>query len=97
MGDLFRLEALANKFVSMCATLLPFKKFGGFLYLCCEKIHSMLHSASEIMRWGSSERKLRGLIRSMSRDLENGIELVAGVKSHTISVVVETATLAGVL
>ena len=53
MGDLFRLEALANKFVSMCATLLPFKKFGGLLYLCCEKIHSMLHSASEIMRWGS--------------------------------------------
>ena len=57
----------------------------------------MLHSASEIMRWGSSERKLRGLIRSMSRDLENGIELVAGVKSHTISVVVETTKLAGLL
>jgi len=23
------------------------------LYLCCEKIHSMVHCASEIMRWGS--------------------------------------------
>ena len=26
---------------------------GGLLYLCNEKIHSILHSASEIMRWGS--------------------------------------------
>jgi hypothetical protein len=23
------------------------------LFLCCEKIHAMLHSASEIMLWGS--------------------------------------------
>jgi hypothetical protein len=55
MDDLFRLDASANRFVSMCATLFPFKKGGktGLLYLCCEKIHSMLHSASEIMRWGS--------------------------------------------
>ena len=53
MGDLFRLEALANKFVSMCAMLLPFKEFGGLLYLCCEKIHSILQSASEIVWWSS--------------------------------------------
>ena len=54
MADLRRLEALAKTFVSMCARLLPFKKGrgGGLLYLCCEKIHSMLHCASEIMRWG---------------------------------------------
>ena len=37
----------------MCASLFPFKKFGDLLYLCNEKIHSMLHLASEIMRWGS--------------------------------------------
>ena len=53
MPSLLRLDALAKKFVSLCATLLPFKKRGGLLYLCCEKIHSMLHCASEIMRWGS--------------------------------------------
>ena len=53
MNALLRLDALARKFVSMCASLFPFKKFGGLLFLCCEKIHSMLHSASEIMRWGS--------------------------------------------
>ena len=53
MSSLMRLDALARNFVSMCATLFPFKKFGGLLYLCCEKIHSMLHCASEIMRWGS--------------------------------------------
>ncbi len=53
MSALLRLHALARKFVSMCATLFPFKKNGGLLYLCIEKIHSILHSASEIMRWGS--------------------------------------------
>ena len=35
------------------ASLFPFTKAGGTLYLCIEKIHSMLHSASEIMRWDS--------------------------------------------
>ena len=55
MGDLHRIEALANTFVSLCARLLPFRKGKGcgLLYLCCDKIHSMLHSASEIMRWGN--------------------------------------------
>ena len=52
-SGLLRLDALARLFVSMCASLLPFKKFGGLLYLCNEKIHSILHSASEIMRWDS--------------------------------------------
>ena len=53
MSSLLRLDALAKKFVSMCASLLPFKKNRNNLYLCCEKIHSMVHCASEIMRWGS--------------------------------------------
>jgi hypothetical protein len=53
LSALLRLDALARIFVSMCARLFPFTRHGGFLYLCNEKIHSMLHSASEIMRWGS--------------------------------------------
>jgi len=53
MSALQRLDALARIFVSMCASLFPFMKAGGILFLCIEKIHSMLHSASEIMRWGS--------------------------------------------
>ena len=53
MSSLLRLDALARKFVSMCASLFPFKKRGDVLYLCCEKIHYMVHGASEIMRWGS--------------------------------------------
>ena len=53
MSALHRLDALARNFVSMCASLFPFTKAGGTLYLCIEKIHSMLHSASEIMQWGS--------------------------------------------
>jgi hypothetical protein len=47
------LDALARMFVSMCASLFPFKKYGDLLFLCCEKIHAMLHSASEVMLWGS--------------------------------------------
>ena len=55
MRSLLHLEVLARKFVprSMCASLFEFNKCGDLLYLCNEKIHSMLHSASEIMRWGS--------------------------------------------
>ena len=53
MSSLLRLDALARRFVSMCASLFPFRKRGGLLFLCCEKIHSMLHCAMEIMRWGS--------------------------------------------
>lgn len=53
LNSLLRLDALARKFVKMCASLFKFKKRGDLLYLSCEKIHSMLHSASEIMRWGS--------------------------------------------
>jgi hypothetical protein len=55
LSSLLRLDALARKFVSesLCASLLPLRKAGGLVYLCCEKIHSMLHLASEIMLWGS--------------------------------------------
>ena len=53
MSALQRLDALARIFVSMCASLFPFARAGGILFLCIEKIHSMLHSASEIMLWGS--------------------------------------------
>jgi len=51
--DLIRLDALARRFVSMCASLFPYTKKGGLLYLACEKVHSIVHCASEIMRWGS--------------------------------------------
>ena len=53
MEALLRLDALGRKFVSMCASLFPFRKYGGLLYLCNEKIHSVVHGASEIMRWGN--------------------------------------------
>ena len=52
LNSLLRLDALAMTFVSICASLFPSEKYGDLLYLSCEKIHSMLHSASEIMRWG---------------------------------------------
>ena len=53
MKDLQRLDVLGRNFVPKCADLFPFRKHGGMLYLACEKIHSMVHSAAEIMRWGS--------------------------------------------
>ena len=39
VSSLLRLDALARKFVSLCASLLPFKKAGDLAYLCCEKTH----------------------------------------------------------
>ncbi len=48
-----RLDLLGMRFVQMWADLFPFSKAGNLLYLVCEKIHSVLHSASETMRWGS--------------------------------------------
>ena len=56
MQALLRLDALGGKFLSMSATTIPFKfrKYGGLLFLCNEKIHSVVHGASEIMRWGNS-------------------------------------------
>lgn len=53
MKDLQRLDLLGRRFVQMCADLFPFRKYGGMLYLACEKIHSIVHSAAEIMRWGN--------------------------------------------
>ena len=52
MKDLFRLDALGKAFVSMCAAFFPFRKYGNLLYLCCDRIHFVLHSAGEILRWG---------------------------------------------
>jgi hypothetical protein len=37
----------------MCAELFSFRKAGVLLFLCCEKIHSVLHSAAETMWWGN--------------------------------------------
>ena len=54
MCDVFRLDALSKQFVRMCAEVVPFTKGrgGGLPFMCCEKIHSVVHSAAEIMRWG---------------------------------------------
>jgi hypothetical protein len=52
MIDLARLDMLEKVFVDMCAIVFCMRKCGNLLYLCCEKVHSVLHSASEIMRWG---------------------------------------------
>ena len=53
MRDLLRLDLLGKRFVQMCADLFPFRKRGGLLFLCCEKVHSVIHAAAEIMRWGN--------------------------------------------
>ena len=53
MSDLLRLDMLGKRFVQMCADVFPFCKAGNLLYLVCEKIHFVLHAATEIMRWGN--------------------------------------------
>jgi hypothetical protein len=75
MKDLLRLDLLARIFMQISADLFPFCKFGGLLYLACEKIHSMLHSATEIMRWGS-------LINSSGETNESTLKAGLGVKLH---------------
>ena len=52
MVDLVRLEMLGKIFVELCAVVFCVHKCGNLLYLCCEKVHSVLHAPSEIMRWG---------------------------------------------
>ena len=44
----------AWKAVQMCADVFPFTKGGRarLLFLVCEKIHSVVHAATEIMLWG---------------------------------------------
>ena len=76
MKDLFRLDALGKVFVSTCATLFPFRKYGNLLYLYCAKIHSVLHSAGEIMRWGN-------LINCSGKAAENTHELMLKDLEHT--------------
>ena len=55
MRDILRLDVLGKRFVQMCADVFPFAKGGtrGLLYLACEKIHSIVHAATEILRWGN--------------------------------------------
>ena len=50
--DLVRLEMLGKIFVQLCAVVFCVHKCGNLLYLCCEKVHSILHAPSEILRWG---------------------------------------------
>ncbi len=42
--------------VELCAIVFCMRKCGNLLYLCCEnlteKVHSILHAVSEMMRWG---------------------------------------------
>ncbi len=52
MIDLARLEMYGKIFVELCAGVFCMRKCVNLLYLCCEKVHSVLHAASEIMTWG---------------------------------------------
>ena len=41
-----------GRITDVCEIVFCMRKCENLLYLCCEKVHSVLHSASEIMRWG---------------------------------------------
>ena len=70
-------DALTRRFVSLCSSLLPFTKHGGFpsLFLRSEKVYSVVHLELEIMHWGNLINSsclaslLRLLTRSSSKDL----------------------------
>ena len=76
MRDQIRLDALGKRFVASCDTLLPFKKYGNLLYLAWEKFHTVLHSASAIMR-----RKIRSI--AAARPQKRTINNVKGPGNNT--------------
>jgi hypothetical protein len=52
MIDLARLEMYGKTFVELCTVVFCMHKCENLFFMCCEKVHSVLHAASEIMRWG---------------------------------------------
>jgi hypothetical protein len=51
--DLSLLDRLARQFIEMCKTVFPYKNLADLWIMCTDKVHFMLHAASEIMKWGS--------------------------------------------
>ena len=51
--DLAELDRLGRLFFKQCISVFPFKNGSDFWIMCTDKIHFMIHAASEIMRWGS--------------------------------------------
>ncbi len=47
------LDHLARRFFEMCKTVFPYKNLKGWWITDTDKVHFMIHAASEIMKWGS--------------------------------------------
>ena len=50
--DLALLDRLARQFFEMCKEVFPYKNKRGWI-MGTDKVHFMIHAASEIMKWGS--------------------------------------------
>ena len=51
--DLALLDRLARQFFEMCKEVFPYKNKLGHWIMGTDKVHFMIHAASEIMKWGS--------------------------------------------
>ncbi len=51
--DLALLDRLARQFFEMCKEVFPYKNKMGCWIMGTNKVHFMIHAASEIMKWGS--------------------------------------------
>jgi hypothetical protein len=51
--DLSLLDRLARQFFEMCKEVFPYKNLKGCWIMGTDKVHFMIHAASEIMKWGS--------------------------------------------
>ena len=63
--DLSLLDRLARQFFEMCKTVFPYKNLAGWWIMGTDKVHFMIHAASEIMKWG-------GLINCSAEVVEEG-------------------------
>ena len=51
--DLSLLDRLARQFFEMCKEVFPYKNLNDCWIMGTDKVHFMIHAASEIMKWGS--------------------------------------------
>jgi hypothetical protein len=51
--DLSLLDRLARQFFEMCKQVFPYKNLKDCWIMGTDKVHFMIHAASEIMKWGS--------------------------------------------
>ena len=51
--ELHLLDTLGSAFLNQCTQLFPFLNSKGMNIMCTDKVHFIIHAASEILKWGN--------------------------------------------